>query len=467
MKKKVFLKGCAIGGTVILLSVLAMYIGLSRYYKDGFSYGTWINGIYCTGKSINEVNDALLEQCHYEGLTITDGDGKSYHISPKEVSLTFSYEESLSLYLEKQNPYLWIDNLAENAKSRQLNPVVHYEEKAYKEKVKELPIWQNKAEDERRVTIQKGSAGYVLINEREHVLDEELAEKLIQEAFDGFETEIDLEKAGCYRNLPLTEEMEETLNLWEKLSAYQDCGIVYQMGEEQVPVDAGVACEFLLLDENGGFVTDEAGALCTDKNKVYDFIDRLAAEYDTVGGTRQFQATRGEIVTVEGGLYGNRLDKKAEKEYLLAAFLDGKREIHTPEYLQMGRAQGRNDIGTTYIEVDMTEQMLYYYVEGKLEISTPVVTGNTSRKRGTPTGTNYVYAKQRNRTLRGPGYESFVKYWIPVNRGIGIHDASWRSKYGGTIYQTDGSHGCINTPLEEVSRLYEMVEIGTPCVMFY
>ncbi|MGN0377506.1 MAG: L,D-transpeptidase, partial [Suilimivivens sp.] len=140
---------------------------------------------------------------------------------------------------------------------------------------------------------------------------------------------------------------------------------------------------------------------------------------------------------------------------------------HTPQYTQMAQKQGLNDIGDTYIEVDMTEQMLYYYKEGELVIETPVVTGNTSLKRGTPCGTNYVYGKQKNRTLRGEGYTAFVKYWIPVNGNIGIHDSSWRKEYGGDIYIKNGSHGCINTPEEEVSKLYDMVEIGTPCIMFY
>ena len=67
----------------------------------------------------------------------------------------------------------------------------------------------------------------------------------------------------------------------------------------------------------------------------------------------------------------------------------------------------------------------------------------------------------------GEDYASPVKYWIPVKGAIGIHDASWRSTYGGQIYIRNGSHGCINTPLEQVSQLYDMVEIGTPCVMFY
>ena len=37
--------------------------------------------------------------------------------------------------------------------------------------------------------------------------------------------------------------------------------------------------------------------------------------------------------------------------------------------------QGKDDIGPTYIEVDMTEQKMYYYVDGVLKIETEVVTG--------------------------------------------------------------------------------------------
>ena len=221
------------------------------------------------------------------------------------------------------------------------------------------------------------------------------------------------------------------------------------------------------LDEAGNFVFDPQGNLCVDEEKIGAFVEELADRYDTVGASRQFQSTRGDIITVEGGIYGNEIDREAEKEYLLDAFVSRKREIHTPVYSKMAKEQGSDDIGDTYIEVDMTDQKLYYYVDGELVIETPVVTGNTSLRRGTPSGTNYVYAKQRNRTLRGPDYASFVKYWIPVCGNIGIHDASWRSTYGGEIYKRNGSHGCINTPHDEVSKLYEMVEVGTPCIMFY
>lgn len=461
------LKGIGIGFSIILLSLLGMYLGLVYYYADGFSYGTWINGIYCTGKNINEVNEELLGRYDYAGLTVTDSDGKSYVIPAKAAGLQLDFMKTLEVYLNQQNPYLWIDNLIGGNRDRILEPGIRYDAEAYADIVNGLPFFTEKTPEERKVAIVKGEEGYYLLDERTHVLNEERARELIRNSFESLATSLDLEEAGCYEDLPLTPEMQEDIWMWRKLSTYQDCGIVYRFGEEEYPVDAGIVCDFLLLDENGKFVLDEKGNLCTDENKVYEFVDRLADEYDTVGGVRQFRATRGDVVTVEGGVYGNKIDRQAEKEYLLSAFLERRREIHEPAYTQLALKQGKDDIGDTYIEVDMTNQMMYYYEAGELKIETPVVTGNTSLRRGTPQGTNYVYNKQKNRVLRGEGYASPVKYWIPVKGAIGIHDASWRSSYGGEIYIRNGSHGCINTPLEEVSQLYDMVEIGTPCVMFY
>ena len=65
--------------------------------------------------------------------------------------------------------------------------------------------------------------------------------------------------------------------------------------------------------------------------------------------------------------------------------------------------------------------------------------------------------------MRGPGYASPVKFWVPVKGGIGIHDASWRKEFGGDIYQTAGSHGCINTPKDKMEELYDMRTDRYPC----
>ena len=56
---------------------------------------------------------------------------------------------------------------------------------------------------------------------------------------------------------------------------------------------------------------------------------------------------------------------------------------------------------------------------------------------------------------------------MPFYGGVGIHDAdSWRSVYGGTIYQYGGSHGCINTPSAQAAVIYENIDVGTPVVCY-
>ena len=299
------------------------------------------------------------------------------------------------------------------------------------------------------------------------MLDVEKARQTVAEAVWNGNTEISLVEAGCYYDMELTEEMQDTKRQWEQLQELQDCHIVYQMGEDLIPIDASVVCNWILLKEDGGFALDDTGALQLREDAITEFIAKLAEQYDTVGCERQFSTTTRGVITIGGGIYGNKLDQEAETAYLTEAFLNKKEEVHTPVYLQSAMQQGKDDIGNTYVEIDMGEQMMYFYLNGELQVETPVVTGNTSRRMGTPSGVNYVYLKQTDRILRGEGYASHVNFWMPVKGNIGIHDASWRSKYGGNIYQTNGSHGCINTPYNAMVQMYEMVEVGTPVVMYY
>lgn len=452
---------------IAVVSLMAVYVGLAAYYHNAFTYGTWINGIYCTGRGIQEVNEELAKEFVYEGVTVEDKDGECYTISAEDISYQFDFKKALEIYQKRQNPWMWIDSLF-GGHQVELAPVVTYDRKAFDACFAALPIGQEERSDrERRVEIVRRPEGYELVNERSDVLFTEQARNAVLAAIEASENYVSLMDEGCYHDLELTAQMRGTLDIWEKLEDFQDCGIVYRMGETEIPVDASVVCDWIAFDDNGRFLLDESGGFQLKENSIEDFVAALAAKYDTVGKSRQFQSTRGELVTVEGGLYGNKIDQEAETAYLTEAFYSKKREVHEPVYMQEAWEKGSEDIGSTYIEVDMTEQKMYYYVDGELEIDTPIVTGNTSRRMGTPSGVNYVYAKQKNRVLRGPNYASHVDFWMPVKGNIGIHDASWRGKFGGTIYQTNGSHGCINTPRAAMEQLYEMAEVGTPVVMFY
>lgn len=452
---------------IVTVSLMATYLGLAVYYHNAFPYGTWINGIYCTGRSIQEVNDDLAEQFQYNGITVEDKDKNSYLITAEDISYQFDFKKALEIYRQRQNPWMWIDSLF-GGHQVELVPVVSYDSEAFDACFEALPFCSNRRPDEDcRLEIIRTPQGYELLNERTDVLFVEEARGVILSAIEEAKSEVSLEEAGCYHDLELTAQMREALDIWEKLESFQQCGIVYRMGEEEVPVDASVVCDWIALDDNGRFLLDDSGDFQLRENAIEEFIASLAAKYDTVGASRQFLSTRGDMVTVEGGLYGNKLDQETETAYLKAAFEAKRNEVHEPAYLQEAWKQGSEDIGSTYIEVDMTEQKMYYYVDGVLTIDTPIVTGNTSRRMGTPSGVNFVYAKQKNRILRGEGYASHVDFWMPVKGNIGIHDAAWRGKFGGAIYKTNGSHGCINTPRSAMEQLFDLAEVGTPVVMFY
>lgn len=117
------------------------------------------------------------------------------------------------------------------------------------------------------------------------------------------------------------------------------------------------------------------------------------------------------------------------------------------------------DIDELYVVIDLSEQKLWLYDGSELLIETDIVTGMLD----TPTrsGLFKIYSKQTDRYLTGEDYNAHVNYWMPFDGGIGLHDASWRKKFGGDIYLTDGSHGCVNMPKNITDDIYEMVSIGT------
>ena len=118
------------------------------------------------------------------------------------------------------------------------------------------------------------------------------------------------------------------------------------------------------------------------------------------------------------------------------------------------------------MEVNLTAQHLFFYKDGKRILESDFVSGNVSKKFGTPTGTYPVQYKQNDATLVGEDYETPVKYWMPFNKNIGFHDASWRSKFGKDIYLTNGSHGCINMPPANAKKMFQNIQRGVAVVVY-
>jgi lipoprotein-anchoring transpeptidase ErfK/SrfK len=152
---------------------------------------------------------------------------------------------------------------------------------------------------------------------------------------------------------------------------------------------------------------------------------------------------------------------------LLNAIEDGYRGEMEPVYLFSAMSHENQGIGYTYVEICISQQRMWCYQDGNLIVDTPVVTGNPNKGNATPSGGVWaIDTKQRDAILTGEGYTSPVDYWMPFNGNIGIHDMQTRAYFGGTIYLTNGSHGCINTPYDQAQLIYETVSVGTPVIVY-
>ena len=450
------------------------YLVVQNQFKDTFMPGIFINGVYAADYTPEELNKELKKNTECPDFTVRDKDGNVYTFSLEEIQYDQDYLSQIKKMQASQSVLKfaeWFFNDNVTFEEIEIEPERTFDTKnlhAYLDSVKYLE--DNSDPKDKIVEIRRDHNGYYLYDETRNLLSHEKASDAIEEALSKGIFEVDLYDKECYIEVDHTGQMQQTLEKWESLASYVETTITYEFGDVSEVVDCEEISSFIATDENGDFLFDESGSFYLDSEKIKEYVKRLAEKYNTVNKPRTFRATRGGTVTIETGTYGYKLDEKAEMKYLAEVIGNKKHISRKPQFIQEAYTNVYSvydDIGGTYIEVDLTNQMMYYYVNHRMKIKTPVVTGNTSLGRGTPEKVCYVYAKQRNRVLRGEGYASFVNFWMPVYGGVGIHDASWRGKYGGTIYKTNGSHGCINTPYAEVSKLYDMVEIGTPVIIFY
>ena len=452
-----------------LILILGGILTLSLYYRNNFPVNTWINGVYCTGKTVEQVNGELAQQTTMPPVIIVGADGKSWQLDTKDIEGKADYTRSLKTYLRQNASMLWMNRLQKTSAKR-LDPTGYsFDSGKLRESFEKLEPVRDAENMEDGVALVLTEKGYELRDGNTMRLDPERAFSYLEECLKNGETFVSLADGNCYYDLEDSQQDRKQREIFSLVEKFADCGIVYDMGAEKIPLTADITGQFLTVGEDGLPVLDPSGNLVLNEAEVRAWVEKLAGDYDTAGKMLEFQTTRGDVVEVKYDTYGTKLDQEAEVAYLMEALSDPgrKAENHIPAYLKEGYVRELNDIGGTYIEVDMTEQHMYYYVDGALELDTDIVTGNTGRRMGTPQGVNFVYNKQKNRTLRGPGYATPVKYWMPVRGNVGIHDASWRSSFGGEIYKTNGSHGCINTPADIMAALYEKTEIGTPVIMFY
>ncbi len=204
-----------------------------------------------------------------------------------------------------------------------------------------------------------------------------------------------------------------------------------------------------------------------NEEAVYNYVYELASRYDTLYYARDFTAHDGRTIHYESSDYGYQIDRDAEAQQLIQDIYANTAVEREPVYAVKGyKRNGRDDIDGTYVEANLTQQHLWFYIDGELVIETDFVSGLPRDGRETATGVFMIPYKKSPETLTGDTWEEEVTYWMPFHDGQGLHDAPWRNEFGGNIYQSGGSHGCINLPPAAAAVIYENMQERMPIFLY-
>ena len=457
----------------IVFGVLVIAYGLTAYYfSTRFSFNTVIDNTDCSYKTTEEVEEIISEQVESHQILVEGRDDLRTIIVAKDVNLHYVPDGQIKAILEQQNPLLWFVPLFKAPPEEETNVSVAYDHSRFVTKMSLLDLYnEEKIRPPVDAYIEFVDTQYVIHPEDlGSTLIQSRTEKAITDAIMTLSTNVDLNATGCYeppKVLANNPDLYDTLTLW---NTYARFAVFYDFGGTIELLDASITMDWIDISENG------TGTLNMDALEAW--VRDFGKRHDTIGKTRTFTTALGEEATVEGGDYGWEVDEEAELEAILEAFINHTGLKRSPCYVKeavMHAEPGKPDWGDTYLELDLTNQHMYYIEKGTVKFDADVVTGSPWGNRATPQGVYEILEKRSPAKLVGeiqtdgkPEYETWVTYWMRMTwAGHGFHDATWQSWFGGDRYTYNGSHGCINMSYSDAETLYFLIDEGIPVVSHY
>lgn len=458
-RKQIFIITFAI--TILIL--LAVYIGMACYFKSHFFIGTSINGINSSNKGIEAVEDSIRREVKNYVLQIDGRNKLTDVITADAIDYEYVPDGAVADLLHKQNPYAWIVSLFKKS-TNDMQVTTSFNEEKLADKTDSLVFFKEEnitAPADASVKYNETAGNYEIVpEEMGSTLNKEKFQTTLIKMIESGDTYFNLDDEKCYVDPKYTSASTELKNLSETMNKYINVAVTYEFGERYEICDKTYIQDWLEYDDSFN--------VTFNLEKVRSYIDSIARIYNTYGKTRDFKNHAGKIIEVSGGDYGWLMDRAAETTRLVDLIKEGKNVQVEPTYSQLARSRDTNDIGDSYVEIDLSAQHVWAYKDGKLVVDSDCVTGNSSKGHDTPSGIYQITYKEHDATLKGENYSSDVKYWMPFYYNVGLHDASWRhGAFGGTIYKRSGSHGCVNLPPNVAEKIFANVEKGTPIVIYH
>lgn len=444
----------------VVTGIAAIYMGISIYFQSHFCYGTTIDGIAVGGKTPEQVETLIQREIENYSIRLNGREGAKEIISGKNIMIAPVFQGEVEALLEKQQGFYWGKYLF-TGQTLELKKSVTYDENALKAELKKLSISDM---TKQRQPVNAGWAyvdgSYTLIPaDYGTVLNANTLNRMVGEAILVLADELDLDEAGCYVMPEIPDDSPKLLSLLDSMNHSLNMIFTYDFIEKTEVIEKETIAGWLTVSEDLEMLVDEAA--------VAEYVKALGKKYNTAYYPKTLETSYGSTVTIKNGHYGWWINSKEETAQLLSDIKAGENVTREPIYELRANSHGENDYGNSYVEINLTAQHLFVYKDGELVVESDFVSGCVAKNHATPGGAFAVTYKTRDAVLRGVDYATPVSYWMPFNGDIGMHDLKTRKAFGGDIYLTNGSHGCINLPVAEAEIIYETIDKGWPVLVYY
>ena len=482
-KKKVKVKkghaGKIVASFVIIIAIVAVvgafYIKNSFYYQNHFYQGTFINGVDVSDMTVEEAKATIQKQLDTYVYSFTDHEGRTSVIAASELGVTYDDNGEVQSLMRAQNHWLWVEE-QQGTEKYEVTAGYTFNQEVLNQWVDALECL-NDGVAPTDAYEQVNEEGYYEIVEETYgdLIDKEMLRAIIVDDVTNGVTEESIDAdSEVFLRPAVTADDEELVASVEKKNHEID----YQKRVEEITninLSFPSYIDVAYLDQTalkGMIKDDENGDPQIDKEKIAEWVYNWASARQLINDSYLFCSHSGYVLRLPNGVTsGWHLDVGATAEKTYQAVISGV--TNQQLFPVMSDAAGILQQDSTYIEINISEQMMWLYYNGAILVETPIVTGDPTRGLSTPSnGFWNIITKLTNYILRGPmqpdgsyEWETHVDYWMAFIPDIGIHDMQERIEFGGQIYMGAGSHGCINTPYDAVVTMYNVVNIGTPVVV--
>lgn len=450
-------------GTIIIIALI--FAGLSYYQATRFNPNITINSIKVGGLTADQVMNKLKTSKIKNRVYI----GKELILDEKDTQMAFTEQDIPEIKKLLKSQRTFFPSTKEKNYSLVPKKTDPFRSQTMKKHLEEKLVSMNKSLKAPQDAQVKWEQGKIVVSESVDGEQYDIDTLLKNYEKQMYTSDIHLKPVFIQpikADSPVIKENEK------KLQDFMKRAIDYKVQDKVYTLKASELIKSATISKDGKFTITES----VIQNK----IGEINKAQSTLNKDFKFKTHSGKVISVRGQGYGWAIDAKKETAILEKAFESGKESASASniygngwEYEPIGyETTTNNGIGDTYAEVSIAEQRIWIYKNGKLAVTTHVVTGKMSTNEGTHPGVWYVLYKASPYTLRGsavgnPNYSVDVKYWVPfTNDGQGFHDADWRKNWASNAYLTEGSAGCVNTPPDVMKAVYDNLSTYDPVVIY-